>query len=203
MNSSSDDSSMRARFEAARQDTGAYGKKPLSDDIANRINQQTQENLKHRYEEKVRVAEEETARVRMQRVAEAAEAAELFNLLLSKVDLLAKFITQHHEHELPEEILELIAKRQESRIESNLIWGGVDLADTDAKVTLLPLANVAGGSIQGHKLTGIAPPAPTSDGQVLRYQGGTVTWSDPNLETPKSLVAIREQVRPLVAKSKE
>lgn len=217
---------MHARFEGAREDVcpAAFVKKPLSNNTADRIQQQTLANMKNLYEGKVKVAEEETQRILEQRKLEAKETEALFEALLDKVDMLAKFLMQHHEGELTDEILELIADRQEARIESTMGsgggsaapgFGGLDLADTDAVTVVLTNTNigpVAGsvlgrsasstGAMTGHSLSGIGPSS--SDGQVLRRDvDGNVVWTDPNLTTPKSLADVKEQVRRLVTRLKE
>lgn len=205
MNSSNDDDSMRSRAEGARQDTAAWGKKPMSNSTADRIQQQTLQNMKTLYEGKVRVAEDETQRIKDQRRLEAEETEALFEGLLGNVDMLLKFLMQHHGHELPEEILELIADRQEARIEAASStnttpgFGVVDLADADVVAHQLPIANIGAvaGSVLGRS-------APSSDGQILRRGAdGNVVWRDTNFTTPKSLEAVKEQVRRLVTRLKE
>jgi hypothetical protein len=187
----------------------------MSNSTADRIQQQTLQNMKKLYEDKVKVAEDETARVLEQRKLEAKEIEGLFEALLGSVDTLVKFLLQHHDGELPAEILELIAERQEARIEAT-IGGSIDLADTDAVTRPLPTVTIAGpahasvlgrsaassGAMSGHAVAGILPSS--SDGQILRRTvDGNVVWTDPNLTTPTSLAAVKEQVRRLVTRLKE
>lgn len=169
-----------------------------SSSVQDRIKEQTSENLRLRAEQKLADAEHMLSMERAGRQQELVEVDELFQAILGKVDVLLEFIVQRC-GELPPELLELIAERQEQRIEATLP-GGIDLTDTDAETGLLPQANlsigVVAGSIIGRSAAG-------QDGQILRRAGDTVEWTDPDGFKTKSLTTIRKEVQRLLSTLKD
>lgn len=163
-------------------------------DIQQRINSQTFENLKNRYEVKTAEVQAELERERALRKAETEEADILFSQILEKMDILLDFIAQCHDG-IPAELEELIGERQEQRIARNLppsdfVNEGVKEGD---------LAHLAGMSVLGRSAT---------DGQVLRASGGKLSWGSIDLADsdvksssfePKSLARIRDEVKRLIA----
>lgn len=171
----------------------------FSNDSATRIQAQTFENLKQRYEnqykEKLEAVTQNLKEARLvERAKEAEEVEGLFEDILGKLDVLIEFVVTRH-GELPEELIELVAARQEQRIEKTLPQP-IDLADSDVKADVLPLANV--GAVAGSV---IGRAAPLMNGQVMKVQNGTVGWTDAETGAfrTRSLQTVREEVRQLLA----
>lgn len=137
----------------------AWGKAPLSNEVADRIKQQTHENLQRRLRDQLE--QEKSGRLSDRTLYDKEIRA-----ALEVVDTLLDFIAQNA-GEIPEHLLDVIAQRQEQRILATdstssspvpissgdgqvlrrtggtLGWsGGIDLADTDAVTGLLPLSNI-------------------------------------------------------------
>lgn len=161
------------------------------DDVTQRLQEQTNLYLKQNYENKVQEIQRKLDGLRAIRTREAEETAELFHALIDKMDRLLEFIAQRCDG-IPPEIIELIAERQEQRIEACLPASGIDLADTDAVTGLLPSSG--GLPINGGVIG--------QSGQVLRRSNGTVGWTTPDDFAPKTLQTIRAEVERLVGKMK-
>ena len=187
MSFSNDDGSMTERrwLASMQEDRGAYGKQPLKNDVAERIKNQTHENLERRLRDQItelnnKLGEEQQLR-RNERTDHELEVAA--SLVL--VDKLLDFIAQNFGGDLPRGLYEIIAERQEQRLLTNPPT--VEFDDS------IPTPS----TFIGHPLTNVVPAS--KDGQVLsKGADGRVGYVNPFTGEETPMLGASESLRKLL-----
>ncbi len=143
-----------------RQGSGAWDKDPMSQDITERIKQQTNENIQRRLRDQLAEAQQQLELSQTEHLKDRLRYEAELEDALKIVDTLLDFIAQRAD-ELPVELLEVIAVRQEQRIERALPR---EAAAGDGQPNSANAVVVVGGA-----------------GQVLRMVGGQLSWGGRDL----------------------